>query len=557
MQVHARPRGPMATALSLLSLLIGCPAPDAETTSPTSMPSPEPTEPTEPKTPVPDDPLFAFLAQQQGPTGLLESFVDHEGLPADFRAYLADNRPAFAYDSALAAIAWLGRGAPDDLDRARAVLDGFLSLQRADGAVPSVVHAQTGVPTPDVSSGNQAWVLLALLSGHDALGDVSYLLAAERVAAFLLDPAGGVPSTTGFGAITLSPESTVLSTEHNLDAYPAFTRLAAELPTSAGTLSVAEVQAGATRSRLFAESRFDPQSAAVFAGSTADGRTTFRDVIPLDTHSWALLSLGRLKWVDSYRWALQDAPVGLWTTSSGCPDARGPSFSDADTAEVWTEGLAQMHTAALRVGDATTAAAAEATLDGLRRNAPVADGQGLVATCTIVDTGFGSSYFDSLAVGATAWAAIAAVDIDPYWFVPLSEGLTGHPAADLPTVRLAPPSDATFDCAGAAPCLFAASGTTAGVVGTGRAVYLLVEPLGFGSFFTQAVPASVASDGSFTVQGQLGSDVFPVQPGDRMRLLALVTDGDAPPSQLSLLTPATVSGVVSASGVLLADVRLP
>ena len=523
-----------------IALFLGCDA--------AVPPTPDVTDPEPPA--LDAEPLFASLAGQQRDAGLLESYVDNPDLPADFSSYLVRERPMFVYDASLAAIAWLGDGRPASLTHAKAVLDGLVAIQASSGAVPSVVNAGTGASSSDFSTGNQAWVMLALLAGHDALGDEAYLLAAERVAAHVL---ACCVSAADFGGLTLRPGSTVLSTEHNLDAYAAFTRLSAKLPTRAGLLTAAEVEAAATGSRLFAESMFDPVTGAVFTGSIGDGRTASRSPVPLDTQTWALLSLGRAD--GGYRWALQRPPAGIWTTSPACAGVDGPSFSTADVGDVWAEGLAQVATAALRAEDLDTFDRAAEALNQLRIAAPNADGQGLVATCTTVDTGFESSYFNSLHVGATAWTAIAAVGVDPFWFAPLAGGLAAHPAAGLPAVRITPPADGTYLCSGDAPCRFTVDGDASGLAGTGRQAYLLVEPLGFGSWFTQAFPATVAADGSFTVAGQLGSEAHPVSAGDEMRLLMLVVDGAAPPLSLSRIGPATVPGVLTASGVLQASVR--
>ena len=143
-----------------------------------------------PASPSVEEGLFAFLAQQQDPTtGLLEGFVRHPDLPPDFLAFL-DARPSFTYDNALAALAWLARGEPDDVDRATRLLDALLALQRIDGALPDSANAVSGAPlATSTGTGNQAWAILAFLAASEVTGEERWLLAAERVAAFLLDPA--------------------------------------------------------------------------------------------------------------------------------------------------------------------------------------------------------------------------------------------------------------------------------------------------------------------------------------------------------------------------------
>ena len=125
-------------------------------------------------------------------------------------------------------------------------------------------------------------------------------------------------------------------------------------------------------------------------------------------------------------------------------------------------------------------------------------------------------------------------------------------------MSLTPPADLQYDCTGTLPCRFKATGTSTGVVGTPHRVYLLVEPTSpapLGRFFTQLVPAVVAADGAWTTPGQLGDEVSEVEPGDGMRLVALVVEGAAPPLQLEVVTQRTVPDLVTVSGVLDARVR--
>ena len=521
----------------------------------------EPEEQNEPASPSVEQGLFAFLAGQQDPvTGLLEGFVRHSDLPPDFLAFL-EARPSFTYDNALAALAWLARGESDDLDRATRLLDALLALQREDGALPDSADAATGAPlATHTGTGNQAWAILAFVGGWEVTGQERWLLAAERVAAFLLDPAQELANPAGFGGFRLSPGVTGVSTENNLDVYAALLRLADALPTSAALLSAAEVREAGHRARILCESQFDPVTGAMFAGTDGTGVTTFRGVVPLDTQSWSVLSLGRSKWERSYAWARREVPEGLWIIEGACAGAElaieGPPFSDAFTGEVWTEGLAQMQLAARALGDDETSGRAAAVLEELQRAAPNADGQGLVAACSEVETGFESSYFNALAVAPTAWAAMASRGLDPFWFRAVDAD--AHPAAAVPTVSLTAPIDLQYACTGTQPCRFTAEGASTGLVGTDHRVYLLVEPTSpapLGRFFTQAVPATVAADGTWTVPGQLGDIVSGVEAGDGMRLVALVVVGEAPPPQLEVITQSTIPNLITVSGVLDASVR--
>lgn len=535
-----------------LTLAVACSAggPTDDTEQPSST---DETDETDAPALGPDEgALYRFLADQQHPeTGLLESFVDHADLPDAFSQYLADARPSFVYDDALAVLAFLARGEPDDRSRATVLLDALLALQRPDGAVPDVVHVETLAADARASTGNQAWLILAFLAGFEQLGEERYLLAAERIAAYLLDPSQGLQAPTGFGGYRLAPGETGVATEHNLDLAPAFQRLATHLPTSAGRLDAASVRLAARRARIYAESRFDPRDGRVVTGSASDGIGPDDSVLPVDTHTWSVLALGRAKWVASLELAQRDPPEGLWVSSTACPAVQGPSYSDADVGEVWTEGLAQLRLAA-DLAERPDLDALDASLQAIQDEAPNTDGAGLVAACDTVQTGFGSSYFNSLAVGATAWAALASRRVDPFWFTSVDDGLDAHPLADLPTVRLEVPPDSAVSCTGDRPCFFDVEGASTSVAGTSHTIHLLVQPtfpVKVDRFFTQATPATVAADGSWSVQGQLGDGTNAVSSGDRMRVVVLVVDGDPPPPSLTSVTPDSVPGVVTTTGV--------
>jgi len=505
--------------------------------------------------------LFEFLAgQQQASTGLLESFVPHPGLPAAFLGYLEQQRPMFVYDASLAIIAWLGRGGMDDRARATRAMDALIAAQRPDGSVPDLLNGATGAPSAVISTGNSAWVMLAWLTGWEQLGEERWRLAAERLGAFLLDPVNRLVNPEGFGGFLLTPGSTVASTEHNLDLYPAFTRLAAALPTSAGLLSADQATQAALRARIFAEVVFDPVEGASFAGTLADGRQINRSPVPLDTQSWSVLSLGRDKWRTGYEWARQAPPDGLWLRSTRCgPDpVQGPPFSSADVGDVWTEGLAQMQAAAGVLGRAQDVVEMADTIATIQRAAPNADGRGLVATCSEIDTGFGFSYFNRLAVGATAWAGIAAVEINPYWGTSTQGGPSAHPAAMLPWVRLRPPENRRFTCSSYRPCLFEVAGDSEGVRGSTYTIAVWVRPLDAGNlpFFRQRATLTVDASGAWRVQAQLGSAEAGGIAGDRLEVVATVVESSAPlPDSVSTPNPDTVPGLVSISGLLDASVE--
>jgi len=516
-----------------------------------------------------EDGLFRYLDAQQDPvTGLLASYTNRGGLPQVFVNWLTDNEPAFVYDNALAALAYLCRAQDHDLDRARQTLDAFLAIQNAaTGGLPDAVHAETMAPVAtDYGTGNQMWAVLALLKGYHVLGDARYLDAAVRIGEFVLHQ----KNTAGYGGFVLFPGSTIVGTEHNVDAYAGFSQLAREMTVHGRSADAAKFEAAAAHARIFVESRFDEVTGKTFTGTDETGVATNRSPVPEDTQTWTLLALGRMKWRRSYDWLL--GRDGLWARSTTCPtlagvEIRGPSFSDADVSEVWFEGLAHAWLAAKLLTDATTPAIAasppEQTLRTVQTGAPGADGRGIVATCDTLETGFGADfkYYNALHVGATAWAILANRGYNPFWDGPVTGSLQDHPASSIPWVALETPQAATFHCRAGNPCSFTVSGASSGVAGqSDRAIYVLIRPTdpSAGATFIQLPAATVQPDGAWTASAAVGSREYPAQSGDRFEVSAIVVNEHVDPAHfiVQAVTPQTIPGLLTVSGILEATAQV-
>jgi len=514
--------------------------------------------------------LFCFFDQRQSDTtGFLPSFDLHDDLPRDFKDFLRNN-PGFLYDNALAALAYLDRGRNADRERAGKILDGMLAIQKDTGAFPDAIDVVTGqdIPTPDFGTGNQMWAVLALLKGYDVwrISDpdraLNYLEAAEESAYFVIEQ----QNDRGCGGFVLFPDSELVSTEHNVDAYAAFSRLADELASRGDEAAAETFRGAAAHARIFVECMFDEESGKSWTGTTSRELTINKFPVPEDTQTWPLLSLGGTKWVRSLYWLFEN----LWTTSESCAvldgvAVCGPSFSDADISEVWFEGLAHVWVAAETAGllghPRLLECPPDHVLEAVQRLAPHADGYGIVATCDTLDTGFNFYYFNTPAVAPTAWAIFGVRGVNPFWDLRADAGLSAHPRADAPWVALHVPSSREYACETGDPCVFEVTGTSANVAGgESLAIHIVINPTNpsAGARFVQASSATVSGQGLWTAVAQLGSKEFPASDGDAFEVSAIIVDTSAghTPTTISSITRLGILNLVATSGIQPSTVRI-
>jgi hypothetical protein len=197
----------------------------------------------------------------------------------------------------------------------------------------------------------------------------------------------------------------------------------------------------------------------------------------------------------------------------------------------------------------------------LQKTAPHADGRGLVAACGTLETGFGFSYFNALAVGPTAWAIFGARDLNPFWDQATTGGLAAHPASAVPWAALDAPPNLEFTCPTGDPCFFEVAGTSAGVAGrSDLAIRVLIRPIdpSAGATFTQFPAATIEADGTWISSAELGTSAYPAETGDTMEVSAMIVDTDveAPPAVLSTVTAAEIPGLIAVTGLLPATVLI-
>lgn len=336
---------------------------------------------------------------------------------------------AFTYDNALAAIALTGCG---DLAHARRIADAFVTAvdddrQFHDGRIRNAYRAgamrrpallpgwwdgdknlwaedayQDGSQT-----GNAAWAGLALLSvaQADSTSSSRYIEAAMKLAGWISKQrADATPGFRG-GLDGFDRQQSLLlwkSTEHNVDAY-AFGRWLAR--TGHGTLG----DKLSRSARGFLDRMWDEQAGMFRLGTRPDGQVQPSNKYALDALIWPLL-------------AVEDAP-NAWDRSLQFAQkhlAAGDGFTFAVSgAGVWTEGTAQAATVLQARRQTKTA---ERALElAMRQLAPTgylyATAGGTVATGLRVSAASTSDdffYFHRPHLGATAWAAIAALHLNPF-----------------------------------------------------------------------------------------------------------------------------------------------
>ena len=256
-----------------------------------------------------------------------EAFQSQPPPVGDFDFVLRNT--AYTYDNALALLAFLAEGSADGLRRARLLGDAFVYASEHDrffddgrirdayaagdislppgwtphgraGTVPVagyyVEATQTFVEIEQagMSTGNNAWAMLALLSLHRATGDSHYLDAALRIAHFVQGFRQSTGTYQGFRGGLDQPESSPTarpwaSSEHNLDLYAAFLQLARATGDSQWT-------AEAEHARQLIESMWDVSIGCYRAGTTDSAtRNESAGQLPSDVQSWSILAIPGLR----------------------------------------------------------------------------------------------------------------------------------------------------------------------------------------------------------------------------------------------------------------------
>ncbi|MBF0459590.1 MAG: hypothetical protein HQK99_17005 [Nitrospirae bacterium] len=425
---------------------------------------------------------------------------------------------SFTYDNALALIAFLARGNTDDLRRAKILKDTFLYAMSNDRTYKDgrlrnaymsgdIKDSSTGytrlpgwwdntagkwyedVTNDSTSTGNIAWVMIALLSYYDKTGDNQTLAAAANLGDWIDNNTkdtrndnkcsggyvGYMGGYSGFdNAVT---KLTWKSVEHNIDSYVAFTRLY-------NITGVQKWKDRAANAKAFVESMWDTSVMHYWTGTNDDGCTPNKTSIPVDIHAWSVLGLN-------------EHSEGLQWVQNNC-DLQSDNFTGFDFNQdkdgIWWEGTAHMTLAYMKTGDTTHAQQYLNQLRLAQTTAKNNNGMGTVAAShDNVTTGFDWTYYNRVHVGATAWRIFAELGYNPYWGQTSSLVHTLYPVT---TTSVTPGQKLTFSFS------IKNNGSTANsfyfyaliVSPSGKQTYLYASP------YTLGAGATVGSNtASFTV----------------------------------------------------------
>jgi hypothetical protein len=350
---------------------------------------------------------------------------------------------AFVYDNALAGIAFIACGEPD---QARRIADALLVAAAHDptfkdgrwrnayrsGAVdgnkialPGYWQSKGNYWSQDpyqvgTATGNVAWGALLLLSVYDSTHDRRYLDAVVAQLHWIQAHTTGnnPPAFEGgwFGYDNAQRAQHWKATEHNIDVYAAATWA----NRASGDATLAQQ---ATLAASFVQAMWDNSQHRFLVGTLDDGKTLSRDKSGLDAQVWPLLAFNPhpAEWNQVWTWVDSQHRSGEGYGYRRHPDG------------IWTEGTAQaaaaMQASGKPVPDTLWQLLAAQRGDGGMLYATPQPRIGTDFAIGPTSTYADFFYYHLPHLGATAWTALAAKSWNPF---------TGHPIApaqNLPQER--------------------------------------------------------------------------------------------------------------------------
>lgn len=250
-----------------------------------------------------------WLKARMVSTGLVDSYQDARDI-------------CYTYDQAVAAIAFQAK---NDAVNARKVLDALKTMQYADGSWHTAYYCTSkGVQETAKHVGPVLWVAMAVAYYEKKTGDTQYHAMGDKAVRWALQfqqADGGLNGGLDYDGSVL----TWASTEHNEDAYSAFTSFG--YPTDAGEVKT-----------FLDNTVWDAANFRWYAG-----RNDPWD--PMDVNPWGVSALGAtgtrdyqrsLDYVMSHHRSTQSQRVGAKTVTVDAFDF------DSDRDDIWFEGTGQM-----------------------------------------------------------------------------------------------------------------------------------------------------------------------------------------------------------------------
>jgi len=353
---------------------------------------------------------------------------------------------AFLYDNALVLLAFLQRRTPEDLWRADVLANTFIYCQnydydfqgqRADYRLRNAYRSGDLIEPNEgwarfssyyddslkitredpgnrgSSTGNLAWSMIALLNYAKVRNSNDALQAAKRLGDWILKYNKAIDQKQGFfgGVEYLGGGGYVRvpwkSTEHNLDAYVAFSLLFDATRDTVWSNA-------AKHSLSFINSMYNNQGPYFWIG-TIDATQINESPLVEDVQTWGLMVLRDRFYRPIIKWVLDNCRVQA--------DGFDGIDFDTDRDGVWFEGTAHLALALWMANDSLNYIHFVDQLRKAQVQAINTDGLGIVAASHDgVTTGLNWKYYNRLHIGATAWYIFAETKWNPYWqvYVPLA-----------------------------------------------------------------------------------------------------------------------------------------